>query len=65
MIASLLAALLAAGLAQLLRPAFPLPITIDTGAYLAMVAVAAIVGVLASLAALRKVLRVDPALAFC
>ena len=64
LIASLLAALLAAGLAQLLRPAFPLPITIGTSAYVAMVAVAVIVGVLASLAALRKVLRVDPALAF-
>jgi putative ABC transport system permease protein len=64
LIASLLAAVLAALLAQILRPAFPLPITISTGSYLAMVGIAAAVGILASLAALRKVLRVDPALAF-
>jgi putative ABC transport system permease protein len=62
--ASLVSAVLAAGFAAVLRPAFPLPITIGSGSYAGMVVVAAVVGVLASLMALRKVLKVDPALAF-
>jgi putative ABC transport system permease protein len=63
-LASLLAAVLGAGVAQLLRPAFPMPVTIGAGAYLALAGVAIAVGVLSSLAALRRVVRVDPALAF-
>ncbi len=63
-LASLLAAGLAAGLAQLLRPAFPMPVTIGAGAYVVLAAVALAVGLLSSLAALRRVMRVDPALAF-
>lgn len=64
LIASLLAAALAAAIAALLQPSFPMPVTIGAGSYLAMVAIAALVGVLTSLAALRKVLNVDPGLAF-
>jgi putative ABC transport system permease protein len=63
-LASLLAAGLAAGLAQLLKPAFPMPVTIGAGAYVVLAAVAIAVGLLSSLAALRRVIRVDPALAF-
>lgn len=63
-IASLIAALLAVGFAMLLRPVFTLPVTINLSAYLMLVGVAVVVGVIASLAALRRVLKVDPALAF-
>ena len=63
-LAALLAALLAVGLAQLLKPMFPLPVAIDAGAYLLLPAIAVTVGVLASLAALRRAIAVDPALAF-
>jgi len=61
---SMLAALLAVGLSALLRPGFPLPTMIGIGSYVALLAIAALVGALASLAALRRVLKVDPALAF-
>lgn len=61
---SVLAAALAVGVATLLRPGFPLPTTIGIGSYIGLIAVATAVGALASLAALRRVLRVDPARAF-
>jgi len=63
-IASILAAGLAALLAQLLKPAFPVPVTITGSAYLALPLIAVAVGILASLAALRRAVKVDPALAF-
>jgi putative ABC transport system permease protein len=63
-LASLLAALLGAGLAQVLAPAFPMPVVIERGVYLALPLIAVVVGVLASLPALRRAIRVDPALAF-
>lgn len=63
-ISSLLAAVLGIGVAQLLAPGFPLPIVIESGAYLALPLVAVAVGVIASLAAVRRAMRVDPALAF-
>jgi putative ABC transport system permease protein len=55
---------LGALVAQLLKPAFPLPIVIESAAYLALPAIAILVGVIASLAAMRRVMTVDPALAF-
>jgi putative ABC transport system permease protein len=65
---SVLASLLAAGLGSVialaLRPAFPLPVTIHPSAFLVLAAIAGVVGVIASFAALRRVLKVDPALAF-
>lgn len=65
---AVLAALLAAGLAvvlsRLLLPAFALRITITAAAYLVLPVIAATAGVLASLAAIRRAVRVDPALAF-
>jgi putative ABC transport system permease protein len=41
-----------------------MPVTIGAGAYVVLAAVALAVGLLSSLAALRRVVRVDPALAF-
>lgn len=63
-LASLLAAALGSVVALALRPIFPLPVAIHPGAYLLLAAAAGIVGVIASFAALRRVLKVDPALAF-
>lgn len=63
-VSSLLAAALGAGVAQLLAPGFPLPIVIESSAYLALPLVAVAVGVIASLAAIRRAMSVDPALAF-
>jgi putative ABC transport system permease protein len=60
----LIAAALAIGVAQLLLPLFPLPITYTLGAYAALPAIAVVVGVLASLAGVRRAVRVDPATAF-
>jgi putative ABC transport system permease protein len=57
-------ALLAAGLAQLLAPLFPLTIAIPLSAYALLPVVAFVVGLLASLAGLRRAVTVDPALAF-
>lgn len=63
-LASLLAALLGALIAQALRSGFPLPIVIEPGAYVALPLLAILIGILASLAAMRRALKVDPALAF-
>jgi putative ABC transport system permease protein len=63
-LASLLAAALGSALAQVLAPAFPMPVVIETSAYVALPLIAVVVGVLASLAALRRAIGVDPALAF-
>lgn len=63
-VASLLAAALGAAVAQVLAPGFPLPITIESGVYLALPLVAVAVGLIASLAAVRRAMTVDPALAF-
>jgi putative ABC transport system permease protein len=40
------------------------PVTIGVSAYLILAGVALVVGIVASIAALRRVLKVDPALAF-
>ena len=61
---SVISALLGVVLSAFLRPGFPLPTTIGMGSYAALLAIAILVGALASLAALRRVLKVDPALAF-
>jgi putative ABC transport system permease protein len=63
-LACLIAAGLAVGIAQLLLPIFPLPITYTLGAYAALPVIAVVVGVLASLAGVRRAVRTDPALAF-
>ena len=63
-LASLLAALLGAIVAQALAPAFPIPVVIESSAYFALPVLAVVIGILASLAAMRRAMRVDPALAF-
>jgi putative ABC transport system permease protein len=63
-LACLIAAGLSVGIAQLLLPIFPLPITYTLGAYAALPVIAVVVGVLASLAGVRRAVRTDPALAF-
>ena len=63
-LAALLAALFAVGLARLMKPAVTVPVVFQGSAVLLLLAVAAIVGMLSSLVALRRAVAVDPALAF-
>jgi putative ABC transport system permease protein len=63
-LAALLAAVLSVGLAQVMEPAVTLPVVTEGRAILVLLGVAAVVGVLSSLVALRRALSVDPALAF-
>jgi len=58
------AAVIASVLATLLAPIFPLPVEIPTSAYLTLFAIAIVVGLLASLAGLRRAVKIEPALAF-
>ena len=64
LVVALLAAAVGVGLAQLMAPLFPMIVAIPVGAYLLLPAVAIVVGLLASLAGLRRVVAIDPALAF-
>jgi putative ABC transport system permease protein len=61
---SLTAAILGLVIANLLGPRFPLPVSITAGTQALLPAVAIVVGLVASLAGLRRVVTVDPALAF-
>jgi putative ABC transport system permease protein len=61
---TLLAALLAEAMATLLTPMFDQPVDITPDARLALPLVAVVVGVVASVAALRRVVGADPAAAF-
>jgi putative ABC transport system permease protein len=63
-LAALGAALLAVGLAQVMRPAVTIPVVGEASAVVLLLVVAVVVGILSSLAALRRALAVDPALAF-
>jgi putative ABC transport system permease protein len=64
LIVSLLAAAVGAALAQLIGPLFPMIVSVPAGAYLALPVAAILIGLLASVAGLRRVMAVDPALAF-
>jgi len=61
---SLLSAVAAVVLAALLTPLLAMPAEISSGAYILLPIIAVIVGLLASLAGLRRAVGVDPALAF-
>lgn len=61
---SLASAVCAVGVAKALSPSFGFPVTMPTGAYVQLLVVALAVGVLASLVGVRKITRIDPALAF-
>lgn len=61
---ALLGALVAAGLATLVEPVFPLAVRVPDSAYLQVPLGAAVVGLLAALIGVRRVGRIDPADAF-
>ena len=63
-VVTLVAAGVAAAVANLMKPLFPLPVSIPTWAFLILPALAIGVGVLSSLVALRRAVSVDPSLAF-
>jgi putative ABC transport system permease protein len=63
-VVALLAAALGVVLAQLLAPLFPMIVVVPTSAYLALPVIAIAIGLLASVAGLRRAVAVDPALAF-
>ncbi|MBW0019460.1 MAG: ABC transporter permease [Mycobacterium sp.] len=64
LVVTLLAAVVGVILAQLLAPLFPMLVVVPTGAYLVLPVVAIVIGLLASVAGLRRAVAVDPALAF-
>ncbi len=64
LVVSLLAAAVGVILSKLLAPLFPMIVVVPTGAYLALPVAAIAIGLLASLAGLKRVVAVDPALAF-
>ena len=47
-----------------ISPTFSFPVSVPSEAYVQLLVVAAVVGVLASLAGVRKITHIDPALAF-
>ncbi len=51
-------------LAFVLGPRFPIPVETPVGSYLTLLVVSVVVGLIASLAGLRRAVHVDPALAF-
>jgi putative ABC transport system permease protein len=61
---SVAAAATAVGLGYLLAPAFPMPITLSGVTSTALVGIAIVIGLAASLAGLRRAVGVDPAVAF-
>jgi putative ABC transport system permease protein len=61
---SLFAAAVGTVLAAAISPSFPFPVETPLWAYIQLLVVALIVGFVASLAGLRRIARVDPALAF-
>ncbi|GAB7143177.1 ABC transporter permease [Mycobacterium riyadhense] len=64
LVVSLVAAIVGVVLSKLLAPLFPMIVAVPVGAYLALPGVAIVIGLVASLAGLRRVVAVDPALAF-
>jgi putative ABC transport system permease protein len=63
-VVSVCSALAAVGVARVISPSFSFPVSIPSGAYVQLLVVAMVVGVIASLAGIRKITRIDPALAF-
>ena len=61
---SLAAAIVAIGLARVLRPLFPVPLAIPASAVMYLPLIAVVVGLIASISAIRRAVSVDPALAF-
>jgi putative ABC transport system permease protein len=63
-ILAVLAALLSIGLALLIAPLFPVPVTIPAGVSATLLVLAVLIGVVASFAGLRRTVTVDPVAAF-
>jgi putative ABC transport system permease protein len=63
-VVALLSAALGVALSQLLAPLFPMTVVVPIRAYLALPVIAIVIGLLASVAGLRRAVAVDPALAF-
>jgi putative ABC transport system permease protein len=63
-VVALLAAALGVVLSQLLAPLFAMTVVVPARAYLALPMIAILIGLLASVAGLRRAVAVDPALAF-
>ena len=63
-VVALLAAAVAAAISNLLVPMFSLPVAIPVSAFVALPVIAVVVGLLSSLAGLRRAVAADPALAF-
>jgi putative ABC transport system permease protein len=63
-VVALFAAALGAILSQVLGPMFPITVAVPMRGYLALPGIAIAIGLLASLAGLRRAVSVDPALAF-
>jgi putative ABC transport system permease protein len=63
-IVAVLAALLGGGLSVLLGPLFPMQVDIPTLAFIALPIIAIAIGLLASVAGLRRAVSIDPAMAF-
>lgn len=64
LVVALLAAVVGTILAQVLAPLFPMIVAVPVRAYMLLPVVAIVIGLLASLAGLRRVVAIDPALAF-
>jgi len=60
---TLLAAVLAIGIAYALKPGFPFPVTLSSSSVLKLVGVAIVVGLLASVVGVRRAVATDPAIA--
>ena len=61
---AVLAGIGATVLAFFLGPRFPTPVETPVSSYVELLGVSVVVGLIASLAGLRRAVRVDPALAF-
>ena len=63
-VVALLAALVGAGLSLLLGPLFPMQVIVPAQAFIALPAIAVVIGLIASATGLHRAVSVDPALAF-
>ena len=63
-VVSVASAIVAVGVAKAISPTFAFPVAVPSAAYVQMLVVATVVGVVASLAGIRRISRIDPALAF-
>ena len=61
---SLISAIASVAVCQAISPTFSFPVSVPAEAYVQLLVVAAVVGVVASLTGVRKITRIDPALAF-